>query len=55
MYAAIDMVLDKLESQIKKNKEKIRERRRTGAKFRDKTISTAETSRVMTTSKDRLK
>jgi len=27
MYSAIDMVLDKLEKQIKKNKEKIRERR----------------------------
>ena len=27
MYSAIDMVLDKLESQIKKNKQKIRERR----------------------------
>ena len=27
MYSAIDMVLDKLETQIKKNKEKIRERR----------------------------
>ena len=35
MYSAIDMVLDKLESQIKKSKEKVRERR-TGAKFRDK-------------------
>jgi len=33
MYSAIDMVLDKLEKQIKKNKEKIRERR-TGAKGR---------------------
>jgi putative sigma-54 modulation protein len=29
MYAAIDMVLDKLEKQIKKNKQKIRERRTT--------------------------
>ena len=29
MYSAIDMVLDKLEKQIKKNKEKIRERRST--------------------------
>ena len=35
MYSAIDMVLDKLESQIKKSKDKIRERR-TGAKYRDK-------------------
>ena len=33
MYSAIDMVLDKLEIQIKKNKEKIRDRR-TGAKHR---------------------
>jgi putative sigma-54 modulation protein len=31
MYSAIDMVLDKLEKQIKKSKEKIRERR-SGAK-----------------------
>ncbi len=30
MYSAIDMVLDKLEKQIKKNKEKIRERRSSG-------------------------
>ena len=30
MYSAIDMVLDKIESQIKKNKEKIRERRSGG-------------------------
>ncbi len=29
MYSAIDMVLDKLESQIKKNKQKIRKRRAT--------------------------
>ena len=42
MYSAIDMVLDKLESQIKKNKEKIRERR-TGSKFRDKGDSSIET------------
>lgn len=34
MYSAIDMVLDKLEKQIKKNKEKIRDRR--GAKARTK-------------------
>ena len=34
MYSAIDMVLDKLEKQIKKSKEKIRERR--GAKARSK-------------------
>ena len=42
MYSAIDMALDKLESQIKKNKEKIRERR-TGSKFRDKGDSSIET------------
>lgn len=42
MYSAIDMVLDKLESQIKKNKEKIRERR-TGAKFRDRDDASTET------------
>lgn len=42
MYSAIDMVLDKLESQIKKNKEKIRERR-TGAKFRDRANVSTET------------
>jgi putative sigma-54 modulation protein len=34
MYAAIDMVLDKIEIQIKKNKEKIRDRRGGGAKER---------------------
>lgn len=33
MYSAIDMVLDKLEKQIKKNKQKTRERR-PGVKFR---------------------
>ena len=37
MYSAIDMVLDKLEKQIKKNKQKIRERR-SGAKARNKGI-----------------
>jgi len=37
MYSAIDMVLDKLEKQIKKNKEKIRERR-TGAKGRSRSL-----------------
>ena len=42
MYSAIDMVLDKLETQIKKNKEKIRERR-TGAKFRDRADASIET------------
>jgi len=35
MYSAIDMVLDKLEKQIKKNKDKTRERR-TGSKARVK-------------------
>jgi len=30
MYSALDMVVDKLEKQIKKNKEKIRSRRETG-------------------------
>lgn len=30
MYSAIDMVLDKLEKQIKKNKQKVRERRQRG-------------------------
>ncbi len=34
MYSAIDMVLDKIEVQIKKNKEKIRDRRGGGAKER---------------------
>ncbi len=37
MYSAIDMALDKLEKQIKKNKEKIRERRST-AKNRNRSI-----------------
>jgi len=32
MYSAIDMVLDKMETQIKKNKQKVRERRGGGAK-----------------------
>lgn len=35
MYSAIDMVLDKLEKQIKKNKQKLRERR-CGSKGRNK-------------------
>ena len=35
MYSAIDMVLDKLEKQIKKNKQKIREHR-SGSKARPK-------------------
>ena len=37
MYSAIDMALDKLEKQIKKNKQKIRERR-SGSKLRAKNI-----------------
>ena len=37
MYSAIDMVLDKLEKQIKKNKQKIRERR-TSSKNRNRSI-----------------
>lgn len=39
MYSAIDMVLDKLEKQIKKSKEKIRERR---AKARNKSMLAEE-------------
>ena len=42
MYSAIDMVLDKIESQIKKSKEKIRERS-TGSKYRDKADSAMDT------------
>ena len=42
MYSAIDMVLDKLETQIKKSKEKNRERR-TGSKFRDRADASTET------------
>jgi putative sigma-54 modulation protein len=41
MYSAIDMVLDKLEKQIKKNKQKIRERR-SGAKARNRDILAEE-------------
>jgi putative sigma-54 modulation protein len=43
MYSAIDMVLDKLEKQIKKNKQKTRERR-SGSKFRPKNIIDEEPS-----------
>ena len=43
MYSAIDMVLDKLEKQIKKSKDKIRERR-SGAKSRNKGMLTEESS-----------
>ena len=38
MYSAIDMVLDKLEKQIKKNKQKIRERR-SGQSHKTKRVS----------------
>ncbi|CAN2041759.1 Ribosome hibernation promoting factor [Candidatus Magnetomoraceae bacterium gMMP-15] len=38
MYAAIDMVLDKLEKQIKKNKEKNRQHRPGGRKDREKAM-----------------
>ena len=41
MYSAIDMALDKLEKQIKKNKEKIRERR-SGSKSRAKSMAAEE-------------
>jgi len=41
MYSAIDMVLDKLKKQIKKSKEKIRERR-SGAKARNKSMLVEE-------------
>lgn len=43
MYSAIDMVLDKLEKQIKKNKQKIRERRSV-AKNRNRSMPAAEFS-----------
>lgn len=39
MYSAIDMVLDKIEKQIKKNKEKVKDRR-TGAKGRSRVEAT---------------
>ena len=42
MYSAIDMVLDKLETHIKRSKEKIRDRR-TGAKNRPKNLMPDET------------
>jgi len=41
MYSAIDMVLDKLEKQIKKNKQKVRERRLT-SKGKNKNLPGAE-------------
>lgn len=43
MYSAIDMVLDKLEKQIKKNKQKVRERR-TSAKGKSKNLPEAGVS-----------
>jgi len=43
MYSAIDMVLDKLEKQIKKNKQKVRERR-TASKSKTKNLPGAEIS-----------
>lgn len=43
MYSAIDMVLDKLEKQIKKSKQKIRERRG-GTKARNRDILAQETN-----------
>lgn len=49
MYSAIDMALDKLEKQIKKSKQKIRERR-AGSKSSIKDISESETE---TASEDR--
>ena len=42
MYSAIDMVLDKLEKQIKKNKEKIKERRSTSKNRNRSMLETAE-------------
>jgi len=42
MYSAIDMVLDKLEKQIKKSKEKIRERR-SSTKTRNRGLPTEQT------------
>jgi putative sigma-54 modulation protein len=43
MYSAIDMVLDKLEKQIKKSKQKIRERR-SGTKARNRDLLAEETN-----------
>jgi putative sigma-54 modulation protein len=42
MYSAIDMVLDKLEKQIKKNKAKIRDRRTTGKNRNRPILATAD-------------
>jgi putative sigma-54 modulation protein len=42
MYSAIDMVLDKIEKQIKKNKQKVR-KRRSGSKSRAKNIIAEDT------------
>jgi putative sigma-54 modulation protein len=54
MYSAIDMVLDKLESQIKKNKEKIRERR-TGSKGRARVKREISPELVQTRPQPRIK
>ncbi len=43
MYSAIDMAIDRLEKQIKKNKQKIRERR-SGGNYRTKDLSDIETT-----------
>ena len=43
MYSAIDMALDKLEKQIKKTKEKIKERR-SGGNYKTKDISDEDTA-----------
>mgnify|MGYP001091533046 CR=1 FL=1 len=45
MYSAIDMVLDKLEIQIKKNKQKIRNHR-SGSKSRTKDIGAEDTTHL---------
>lgn len=45
MYSAIDMVLDKLEKQIKKNKQKVRERR-TGSKGKPVNLAEAAEAAV---------
>jgi len=45
MYSAIDMALDKLEKQIKKSKEKIREHR-TGSKIRPKDFFDEDTESI---------
>ncbi len=54
MYSAIDMVLDKLEKQIKKNKQKIRERR-SGSKTSPKEIMAEAISATQEEGPDALK